>query len=98
MQDDLTKAIATDLGIADLSPEQQTELIGQFGEVALKAATLAIVEKLTSEKRDEFVKLTQAGDAAAMQTFLDREVPTYEELTKNAVAEEIKRFKDFQAA
>lgn len=98
MQDDLTKAIATDLGITELPVEQQKELIGQFGEVALKAATLAVVSKLSEERRDEFAKLAQGGDAGALQAFLDREVPGHEELAKAAVAEEVKRFKAFQAS
>ena len=37
MQDDLTTAIANDLGIQDLSAGEQKALIAQFGEVALEA-------------------------------------------------------------
>ncbi len=98
MNDDLTTAIAADLGISALPPAEQKALIAQFGEVALKAATLAVVGKLSEGKRDEFAKLAEAGDASALQAFLDREVPGHEELAKNAVAEEIKRFKAFQAS
>lgn len=96
MQDELTALIAADLGIKDIPAEEQKALIAQFGEVALKAATLAIVEKLTEGKREEFAKLAEAGDATALKSFLDREVPGHEELAKAAVAEEVKRFKDFQ--
>lgn len=97
MNDELTKAIANDLGIAGLSPEEQQALIGQFGEVALKAATLAVVGKLAEDKKDEFASLAQAGDPAAVQAFLDREVPDHEALAKAAVEEEVRRFKAFQA-
>ncbi|PJA94500.1 hypothetical protein CO131_01110 [Candidatus Kaiserbacteria bacterium CG_4_9_14_3_um_filter_50_16] len=96
MQDELTVAIAADLGIKDLPTEEQQALIGQFGEVALKAATLSVLRKLAEDKRDEFAKLAEAGDAAALKTFLDREVPGHEDIAKAAVAEEVKRFKDFQ--
>ena len=96
MQDELTKAIATDLGITDLSVDEQQALIGQFGEVALKAATLAVVEKLAEGKRDEFATLAEAGDPVALKTFLDREVPKHENIAKQAVAEEVKRFKASQ--
>lgn len=95
MQDELTALIAKDLGITELPPEEQKTLIGQFGEVALKAATLAVVGQLAEEKREEFAKLAEAGDAAALQTFLAREVPDHETLAKAAVAEEVKRFKEF---
>lgn len=97
MQDELTKAIATDLGIADLPAEEQQKLIAQFGEVALKAATIAVVEKLAEGKREEFAKLAEAGDPAALSAFLDREVPGHEDVAKAAVSEEVKRFKNFQA-
>jgi len=98
MPDEVTAAIATDLGIADLPSQEQQALIAQFGEVALKAATLAVVSKLEGGKQDEFAKLSAAGDAMALRTFLDREVPAHEAIAKQAVAEEVKRFKSFQVA
>lgn len=98
MQDEMTAAIAADLGISALSPDQQKELIAKFGEVALKAATLSIIEKLSEEKRSEFATLSEAGDIMALKVFLDREIPNHEEIAKTAVAEEIKRFKEFQTA
>ncbi len=97
MQDELTKAIAADLGITDLGVEEQQALIAQFGEVALKAATLAVVEKLPEGKREEFTTLAEAGNPAALKAFLDAQVPGHEEIAKTAVAEEVQRFKAFQA-
>ncbi len=96
MQDELTALIAGDLGIKELPLAEQQTLIAQFGEIALKAATLSVVDKLAEDKRDEFAKLSEAGDATALKAFLDREVPGHEEIAKAAVAEEVKRFKDFQ--
>jgi len=96
MQDELTKTIAADLGISDIPPEEQQKLIAQFGEVALKAATIAVVGKLADGKRDEFTKLAESGDPAALKVFLDREVPGHEDIAKAAVAEEVRRFKEFQ--
>ncbi|OGG49241.1 hypothetical protein A3G63_01270 [Candidatus Kaiserbacteria bacterium RIFCSPLOWO2_12_FULL_52_8] len=97
MQDELTSLIANDLGIADIPADKQKELIGQFGEVALKAATLALLDKLSDGGRTEFMKLAERGDAEALKTYLDREVPSHEEIAKHAVAEEVKRFKAFKA-
>ncbi len=97
MQDEeLTAAIAADLGIGDFSLKEQQTLIAQFGEVALKAATLSILEKLSEEKRNEFSKIAETGDAEALKTFLDREVPEHEKLAKAAVDDEMRRFKEFQ--
>ncbi len=96
MQDELTTLIAKDLGIAEIPQSEQQELIAQFGEVALKAATLAVVGKLAEDKRDEFAKLAEAGDGAVLKAFLDREVPGHTDIAKAAVAEEVRRFKEFQ--
>lgn len=97
MQDELTTLIAKDLGITDLAPEEQQALISQFGEVALKAATIAVVEKLDEGKRAEFAKLAEEGEPDVLKSFLDRELPGHEEIAKAAVAEEVRRFKAFQA-
>ncbi len=97
MPDELTKAIANDLGIAEVPPEEQRKIIAQFGEVALKAATIAVLEKLPEEKRGEFEKLAQAGAPEPLKAFLDREVPGHEGTARRAVAEEVQRFKSFQA-
>lgn len=97
MQDELTARIAKDLGLDGLPLEEQQTLIGQFGEVALKAATLSVVGRLTEDKRGEFGRLAEAGDPAALRTFLDREVPGHEDIAKAAVAEEVQRFKAFRA-
>ncbi|MHB1163104.1 MAG: hypothetical protein ACYCZZ_01050 [Minisyncoccota bacterium] len=97
MQDELTAAIAADLGITDLPIEEQQTIIGQFGEVALKAATISVVGKLADDKREVFLQLAEAGDATALKAFLDQEVPGHEAVVKAAVAEEVQRFKDFQA-
>ena len=95
MQDEAIAIIAADLGITDLPLQEQQELIAQFGEVALKAATIAVIEKLAENKRDEFAKLAEAGNPQALKVFLDREVPEHENISKTAVAREVKRFKAF---
>lgn len=94
MPDELTALVAKDLGISDLPAEEQKALISQFGEVALKAATLAVVGKLSEEKRTEFIALAEAGNQAELKSFLDREVPGHEEAARAAVQEEVKRFRE----
>ncbi len=92
----MMKAIAADLGISDLAAAEQEQLIAQFGEVALQAATIAVLEKMPAEKREEFAKLSEAADPVALKTFLDTTVPGHEEVAKAAVADEVKKFKEFQ--
>lgn len=96
MPDEIAAAIASDLGITDLPILEQQTLISQFGEIALKAATLSVLAKLSDTLRDEFAQLAGVGEATALKAFLDREVPEHEELVRAAVAEEVRRFKEFQ--
>ncbi len=96
MQDEVQKMVATELGIADMPVDAQQQILSEFGGVALKAATIALLEKLPEGKHDEFVKLADAGDQAAVNAFLAREVSDYEEVARQAVAQEVKRFKEYQ--
>lgn len=98
MQDDQMKALANDLNIAHLSEQEQQELLAQFGEVALKAATVAILEKLPADKRQDFASAAETGDATKVQEFLNKEVPDHESLAKAAIDAEVRRFKEFTAS
>lgn len=93
MQDQLLKSIADDLGISSLPAEEQKQLLAELGDIALKAATLAIVEKLSPEDGEQFATLAEAGDPAKLQSFLDEKVPNHEELAKQAVQREIVQFR-----
>jgi len=94
--DDIQKKVAGDLGISDLSDEEQKKIIADFGGVALQASTVAVIEALPADKRDQFAQLLQAGDEEAVATFLGTNLPDHENVARQAVAAEIQRFKDFQ--
>ena len=97
-ENEIRQKVAEDLGIADLSEAEQKDLISQFGEVALKAATLAVVGTMSEEQRAEFATLAQAGDSGAVQKFLDETVPGHEAIASAAVVEEVKNFRASQTA
>jgi hypothetical protein len=92
-QDELTKAIASDLGISDLPAEEQQKIIAEFGAVALKAATAAILEKLADDKKEEFMRLVETGNAALVQEFLTANVPEHTTIAKAAVEKEVAALK-----
>jgi hypothetical protein len=85
---------ADELGIGGLPPEEQEKILAGFGEVALKAATAAVLGKLSDEKQEEFAKLAEAGDAARLKAFLDAEVPGHAELVRTAVETEVRNLKE----
>ncbi|MGH7175712.1 MAG: DUF5663 domain-containing protein [Minisyncoccia bacterium] len=98
MQDEMQKLIVQDLGIDALAPEEQQQIIAAFGEVALKAATLAIAESLPEEKRTAFASLAEGGDIVALSKFLSEAVPEHESIAKQAVAKELADFKAANAS
>jgi hypothetical protein len=97
MQDEVQQMLAKDLGLADLSSAEQKMLIEQFGLVALKSATIAVLEQMPEDKREEYTKLAEAGDAPTLKAFLDTAVPNHEQLVQAAIAEEVKEFRALQA-
>jgi len=94
MQDDQMKQAIAELGLDGLTPEEQEKILDGFGEVALKAATAAILDKLTEDKQEEFAKLAEAGDAETLKAFLQKEVPDHAEIVQKAVQEEVASFKE----
>lgn len=94
MPEDVRATLMEALGIGGLPAEEQERLTAAFAEVALKAATVAVLEKLLEGKHDEFARLAEAGDAVALGAFLDREVPGHETIAGQAVATEARHFKE----
>ena len=85
-------AVARRLKLKRILPASHRRLLRI--QVILARLELPLIGRMNRE----FAKLAEAGDASALQAFLDREVPGHEELAKAAVAEEVKRFKAFQAS
>jgi len=96
MQDELQQAVAEELGIEGLTPTEQQELIAQVTGVMLKAASIAILEKLPEAAREQFITIADTKDEVALKTFLEKELPDSEAVVRAAVAEEVRRFKEFQ--
>lgn len=94
MDEEIQKSVAKELGIEGLTLEEQRELIVQMTGVMLKAANLAILEKLPDGKREEFVAIADTRDETALREFLMRELPDSEAIVRAAVAEEVRRFRE----
>ncbi len=95
LHDKVLEDAVAELGITHLPLEEQREILGSFGALALQAATVAVLDAIPAEKRDTFMSLSE-GDTGALTDFLSAEVPDYEKIASAAVAEEVRRFKEFQ--
>lgn len=85
IQQDLIK----ELGIDELPPEKQEEILVAMTELLLKRITVLVLEKLSEEQRQEFDTMAADGDPEKVTNFFSQNVPGYEQL----VQDEITKFK-----
>lgn len=81
----IEKNIIEELGLQDLPPETQINLLTQMTESVLKRITVQVLERLSDTERDEFAKLQEAGDADQVDEFLKTKIPNYEQMLKDEV-------------
>jgi hypothetical protein len=79
----LMQDIIEKLHIKGASREVQEKIVEQVGSNIFKRITLKTVEALPDEARDEYVKLTEAGDADALMALIEKHIPEYDALVKN---------------
>jgi hypothetical protein len=89
MPTQLQQDILKELGIDQLAPQRQEELLVAMTEVLLKRLTLRILEKLSDSQRKEFDIVCSDGNPEIIQAFFTQNVPGYEKM----IQEEINSFK-----
>lgn len=82
IQDDIIK----ELGIDQLPPEKQEEILTAMTEVILKRITLRVLENFSEEQKDEFDKICAQGDQAKVSQYLEANVADYESIIKEETA------------
>lgn len=97
MNNELRDILIKELDIGALPEEIQNEVIGKTGETVLKFLTMAIFERLTPEAREEFEKISTAGDNSLIQEFLARSIPDLPMLMETEVKKALVLFNE-QAA
>lgn len=89
---ELREILIAELGIAELPDEAQDEIVGKLGEVILKSLTVAIFDKLSNEARTKFEKISEKGDHALIQEFLEENVPNMHSLMEEEVKKTLRNF------
>ena len=84
MPTQIEENILRELGIAELPPERQEEVLTAMTEAVLKRITLRLVEALSEEKRSELEALGE--DTEKISQFLAANIPNHEALVKEEVA------------
>lgn len=89
--------VVEQLGLEDMDQEAQDQIIDKFTENTMKKVTIALFERLPKEAQDEFVRLGDAGDPAAVLKIFQDNIPDMEAVVQSEIKEEVKAFKDFQS-
>lgn len=96
-QNDLNNTLIKDLGMEGLPREVQDEVIARLGENILRRITVSIVEKISPEARHEFDSISEAGDSERMKTFLNGQIPDFDNFVKGEVEKSVMEFKQLAA-
>ncbi|MDO8604099.1 MAG: DUF5663 domain-containing protein [bacterium] len=91
---ELREILIKELGIEGLPEEAQDEIVGKLGEIILKSLTVAIFDKLSGEAREEFERISEAGDSDLIQEFLEKSVPDLHLLMEEEVKKTLNNFAD----
>jgi hypothetical protein len=101
LQSQMQKKLVDDLGIGNLSEEQQNEIIIKVTEVLLKRIFLETMEKLDGEAMNEYDKMVENGASAEqIDDFFKSKISNYEEMVQKVIdnfKEEMKQGMDASA-
>jgi septum formation inhibitor MinC len=85
-QNDIQKTLIEELGLSDLPPEKQEQLIDKMTEVLLKRIFLETMERLDDQGKEEYEKMITAGtNPEEMEQFLTSRIKNYDEMIKKTV-------------
>ena len=90
---DLRERIIAELNIGHLTADEQEKVINAVGQVLLKRATLAVMDKMPKDTLDELDRLADTGDEAGIQALVKKHVPNAEEIVTEAAREGIAEHK-----
>ncbi len=94
----IKKTALEQLDIQDLPSEARDQILSLFGENAMKAITIAIFDRLEELAKDEFTRLLDRGDEAAIEEFLRARVPDLDSMVETITQKEIAEFKKLRDA
>ena len=86
MPTQIEQDILKELGIDQLPPERQEEVLTAMTEAVLKRLILRLVGAMGEEQRKQFEEIANAGDQEKISQFLTANIPNHEALVHEEVA------------
>lgn len=76
------------LGISELQPDEQEELLLDLGDLVFRGSMLRLIERMDEQTSDDFSKLLDGNPSEeAMTSFLTERVPDADKAVEEAIAE-----------
>lgn len=84
--EEMQKKIVEELGISDLSKDQQQELIVKMTEVILKRIFLSTMEKLGANDQEKYQGMIENNaDSKEIDEFLKEKIENYDKMTEEII-------------
>ena len=85
-QNNLQQAIIDELGLNDLPPEKQEELLSKMTEVVLQRIFIETMDKLTPAQQEEYGNMVEKNAAPEeMEAWLKGKIEGYDEMVTKIV-------------
>lgn len=94
LSDDIIEKLTRELGLAELSPEECTQILDQLGENIIQRILVATLEKLPEKAQEEFSVAFEKRDFAAMQRIAEPYVGNMDTFVLAETADEIAQTKE----
>jgi len=85
--DTIQQNIIKELGLEELSKEDQDEIVTSMSESVLKRIAVNVLEKLSDADRGEFEKLQETASPEQIDDFLKSKIENYEQIVNDTVIE-----------
>ena len=92
---EIKQSIIKELGLENLSEEKAEEIMTKLEQNIERALTLEILDLLTVDDQQEFMKIAETENNEDIMSFLKLKLPNLDFLTKAVAESVVKEFKDF---
>lgn len=92
-RNEIITLIIDKLGLRDLSTAEQGEIIRRLEANIASRINIAIIERLPEAEHAELLRVSEGGDQAAIEAFLNPRLPDLDQLIKQVATEAVAEFK-----
>jgi len=94
MDTTIINQIITALGLTDLSPEENADIVDRIGTVAIEDILTRATDALPEDKQDAYMQLLDTNpDPDTLFAFFEQHIPTFDDIVQTTIDDIAQRFK-----